>query len=112
LQRRPASEGVTWYALPVTRAEMERQRELEVVVRRMDGGAAAGTAPQVCAGQEDPHRPGAGGASRWEGQRWISSAFGPTPNKPESAKRPVAQRYYVELRLYDEQGAPRPGVWF
>jgi hypothetical protein len=118
LQRRPTWEGVTWYSLPVTRAELERQRDLEVVVHRTDtvggigGSTGSASAPSVCGGQEDARRPGAGGAARWDGQRWASSAFGPTPDAPESAKRPVAQRYYFEVRLYDAANSPRPAVWY
>jgi hypothetical protein len=108
LPRRRAWEGASWYALPVERRLVEGQSALEVVLRRTTTETPG---PHVCGGQEDPRRPGAGGGARWTGQTWSVEAL---PGRPAPAPygTPLLERYYIELRFYNEGNDPIYGVWY
>ena len=109
LQRRPAWDStLSWYLLPVTRGAVDATGELAVVVRRAGTGAGE---VRVCGGQEDPTHPSAGRSARWDGRRWLATDLTGRPS-PRHNGQPLAERYHVELRFYDERWEPRLGVWF
>ena len=108
LPRGGQPDGWGWYALRLTRPEVEAARQLEVVVGR---GRAEGPPARVCGGKDDPARPGAGGAARWLNGRWTPDDLADQPLPPVEG-RPAPGRYYVEVRFFDAGGHPSAGIWY
>jgi hypothetical protein len=105
------SPEVSWYAQPVTEAEVLSAAAggaLDVVLRR-DG--SEGAPLRLCGGRDDPTRPGAGGSERWRAGRWTASDLADRP-LPLVEGRPVLGRYFVELRFLDADGRPTVDIWF
>ena len=106
------SPEVTWYARPVTAAEVQAAAAsggtLDVVLRR-DG--SEGAPLRLCGGRDDATRPGAGGSERWHDGRWSAAGLADRP-LPLVEGRPVLGRYFVELRFLDADGRPTVDIWF
>ncbi len=101
----PNEDG--WYLLPVGRGTIGGG-VLDVVVRR-DG--AAGGPVRICGGQDDPSRPGAGGAQRRRGGTWSAEGLADQPLPPVDGGPPLS-RYYVELRFLGPSGRPTVAIYF